>query len=64
MQGRDGGRERRSPYLSPGYCLNETTERVRVPSGALALVFVLGPLVLLALVALAAYRFFGRRRGR
>lgn len=33
--------------------------------GALALVFVLGPLVLLALVAYAAYRFFaGRRSGR
>ena len=33
--------------------------------GALALIFVLGPLVLLALVAYAASRFFaGRRSGR
>jgi hypothetical protein len=32
--------------------------------GALALVFVLGPLVLLALVAYAVYRFVGGRRGR
>ena len=33
--------------------------------GALALIFVLGPLVLLALVAYGAYRFFaGRRSGR
>ena len=32
--------------------------------GSLVLLFVLGPLVLLALAAYAAYRFFGRRRGR
>jgi hypothetical protein len=32
--------------------------------GALALVFVLGPLVLLALAAYAVYRFVGGRRGR
>jgi len=32
--------------------------------GALALVFVLGPLVLLALAAYAVYRFIGGRRGR
>ena len=27
MQGRDGDRNRRSLYLPPGHCLNETTER-------------------------------------
>ncbi len=32
--------------------------------GALVLVFVLGPLVLLALVAYGAFRFFAGRRGR
>ncbi len=32
--------------------------------GTLVLLFVLGPLVLLALAAYAAYRYFGRWRGR